>query len=407
MRTPRLIVLTIIAAALPSLAGAAEVQATSSTQYLWYTDPLSDHKDQGDVAEYLRVNVSLDQGGQYRAVGYGRVIRQTTTTAESSPDWFGRLYYLFLDGRDVIKDHLDLRVGRTYVNQAAIPGVVDGGFVDFRNLGIAGLGVTAFGGHRATFDDKEDVSKSGDALAGGSVYWNTALQTHLELSYARKYTDKDLAQEFVALQLSTAPLDMLSLLGRASYDVSQSRYSELLLQANVSPWKQVILRGEYYANNPTFDKYSFYSFFGVTQYQQVSATLELQLDSRYRLHGSYAYEKFDSTTDANVFDVGLYLRPLEALVLDIAYENRSGYAGGLNGIRFHGSYRFGKAAILAGTDYADFRRDEARDGTAKRYWVGASYDFARFLGVILRAEENYSFYFSHAYQGFVALNVHI
>ena len=420
MRTFRIIVLLAVVAVLPTLAKAADLAITSSTQYLWYSDPLSTKTNQGEAVEYLRLNSGLDEAGNIRIVGYGRILRQFQTSPESSgANWFGRLYYLSLDYKDVIKDHFDLRAGRLYVNQAAIPGVVDGLYLNFKNLGFQGFGVTAFGGHRAVFDNKGEVSTSADTLWGASAYLSTALQTHVELSYARKYDNgaapgasatSSLAQEFAALDFSTTPIQQVNVTARGNYDISQSRVSEVLVQANVTPVKQLIIRGEYYQSLPTFDKWSFYSFFSVTKYQQWKLGGEYQFNPNYKLHVTYADEIFDTSTNANLWDAGLFLRPVDALTLDLAYQYRNGYAGNLNGLRLHGTYRVGTFAVLAGADYADFKLDTFQaqmDTNAKKYWVGLSFDFSKYVTVTVRGEEDFNFYFAHGFQGLAALNVNI
>ena len=67
----------------------------------------------------------------------------------------------------------------------------------------------------------------------------------------------------------------------------------------------------------------------------------------------------------------------------------------------------GTAMAMAGADYDDFRRDGARDGTAKRYWASLSWDFNRNLGVLGRAELDQNFQFDKSYQGYLALVAHL
>ena len=99
-----------------------------------------------------------------------------------------------------------MRVGRTYVNAAAISGTVDGLHLDVKNLGP--FGVTLFGGRNVMFDAQKETGTRGDALTGMSVYLDTIKNTHVEVSYGRKYADTDLARENVGLDFSTTPLGM-------------------------------------------------------------------------------------------------------------------------------------------------------------------------------------------------------
>jgi len=402
-----------LAAAAPTAGRAAKVEVTSSTQFLWYEDLLSTHQDQQDVAEYLRLNVlSLDAGGKVNVYGYGRLVGQLTTDWESRPkllgdDTTGRLYYLYVDYRDLVPGHLDLRAGRSFVQAAAIPGVVDGLQLRVRDLGTPGLGLTAFGGRRVIFDNKVEVGGMGDLLMGGSVYLDTVKATHLEASYAQKWTDERFAQEMVALDASTTPHALVNLVGRLQYDLVSSKVSELLLGANVFPLKDLVVRGEFCDSRPTFDKSSFYRYFDVDDYKTLGASAEYRLLERYQLRARFAAEDFDQSKSASVLGAGINARPIDALTLDLAYDQRRGFGSRLSGLRFHGAYKFWRATVLAGIDYDDFRRADARSDTAKKYWAGAEAELTRIFGLSLRLEQDVTFAFSRAYQGFAALNVHL
>src|SRR5450756_1778073 len=103
MRLIRLLVILLALACVPLFSYAAEVKMTSSTQYLWYQDYVAD-KGQDEIAQYLRLNVTkLDKEGKINFYSYGRITKQVS----SSDDVQGRLYYGYVDYRDVFKDHLD------------------------------------------------------------------------------------------------------------------------------------------------------------------------------------------------------------------------------------------------------------------------------------------------------------
>ena len=237
---------------------------TSSTQYLWYQDFLSDDNDQSDVAQYLRLDLSkLDKEGKISVHGYGRVIKQISDSVEDRPeladDTFGRLYYMYLDYRDVVKDHLDLRAGRTYVSAAAVSGTIDGLYLDFRNLGP--VGVTLFGGRNVIFDNKSEIGTGEDGLFGMSVYFDTIKYTHVEVSYGRKYTDSDLARENVGLDFSTTPHEKVNFYGRLQYDTVADKFGEILFGAKLAPLKSLILRGEYFQSRPDVRQILLLQFF--------------------------------------------------------------------------------------------------------------------------------------------------
>jgi hypothetical protein len=415
MKTLRIVIIPILIACLPLTSRSAEVQATSSTQTPWFPDYLSNNKGLSDVSQYFRLNASkLDDEGKMNVYAYGRILGQVTTGFETrnelANDVVGRLYYLYLDYRDVVKDHLDLRAGRTFVPAAALPGTVDGLHLDLRNIGPAGpigAGVTAFGGHLATFDNLGEISNGNDSLWGGSVYLETIRFTRLEASYARKLTDGSMAQQSLALDLSTTPIQMVNLTGRLRYDTVSSRYSEAQAGVTLSPLAAVVLRGEYYSSYPTFDQFSFYRFFNVGHYEMLGGSVEYRLIGDYRLSMRYAHERFDANATAHVVEGGISARPIRNLSLNVSYEGRNGYAGRLAGFRGSGAYRIQKATLLAGVDYDDFRRDAARDGTSKKYYAGLGYDFTRKITAVGRIENNINFYSNNLVQGFLALNVNL
>ncbi len=410
MRIIGVVVILVAVACAPLLSHAAGAQVTSSTQYLWYQDFLSKDTDQDDVAEYLRLNVTqLDKDGKVNVYGYGRVIRQLSTSDEIRPelgnDTFGKMYYLYLDYKDVVKEHLDLRAGRTYVSAAAVSGTIDGAYLDFKNLGPAGI--TVFGGRRVIFDNKSEVGTGGDALTGVSVYLNTIKFTHVELSYGRKYTDTDLAEENAGLDFSTTPHEKVNIYGRLKYDTVLDRFNEIIAGAKVAPLKDLFLVGEYYYSYATFDKESFYHFFPVNNYKEISIAAEYHITENYRLDAKYANESFGNDANGDLYEVGFSARPIKDLSVNVFYDKRNGFTGELSGIRFNGAYRIAKATISAGIDYDDFRRESARKGSAKKYWAGMMYEFNKTFNAVVRVEDNVNFHADDAAQGFVAINVNI
>jgi len=401
MRVKRLLVMLMALVLVPLVSHAADVKLfTSSTQMLWYQDLLSD-EGKREVQEYLRVNVTkLDKEGKLNIYGYGRANKVLSSPSE---DLQGRLYYLYVDYRDAFKEHLDLRAGRTYVNSAALSGTVDGLYADVKNLGP--VGVTLFGGRHVIFDDKRDVGTRGDALTGMSVYLDTVKNTHVEVSYGRKYGDTDVTRESVGLDFSTTPHQMVNVYGRMKYDTFAETYNEMLFGAKMAPLKDLTLRGEYYRSYPTFDSVSIYSIFSVEKYEEKSITAEYEFSKNYRASVKYAKENFDSDADADVFEIGFVAKPIKDLTLNASYEKRSGYAGQLSGLRFYGEYKISKAAILAGMDYDDFRREISREGTAKKFWAGVNYEFSKLISAVLRVEDNVNFTYDNGYQGYVAVQI--
>ncbi len=101
----------------------------------------------------------------------------------------------------------------------------------------------------------------GDALAGMSVYLDTIKNTHVEVSFGRKYGDTDMTRENIGLDFSTTPHGMVNLYGRLKYDTISESYNEMLFGVKVTPLTDLALRGEYYQSYPTFDTASDLQYF--------------------------------------------------------------------------------------------------------------------------------------------------
>ncbi len=382
-----------------SSARAAEITLKSSTHYLWYEDILTQDTEK-DVAEYLKLNVNkLDKDGKINIYGYGRVSKQLS----SGEDVQGKLYYLYLDYKGLLNDHLDLRVGRQFVYLTAASGIIDGAKVDVKNLGPAG--VTFFGGRNVQFDSRKEITGSGDYLYGTALYVNLPRNSRAELSYAVKYDDNDIARETLGFDFSTNPIKNLNIYGNTRYDVISEATSELLLGVGLTPIDRLLLKAEYYQSYPTFDTTSIYSVFAVDKYKEKLIKAEYKLSGNYTISAGYANEDFDEGKDADLYELGVSAKPFRDLTVNVNYEKRNGYAGQLSGFRVNGEYRIAKATISAGIDYDDFRREGSRESTAKKYWAAARCDFRKNMSAFVRLENNENYNYSHSYQGLVALNV--
>jgi hypothetical protein len=408
MRLIRLFVILLALACVPKYSHATEVNLTSSTQYLWYQDFLANKSnDQGDVAEYVRLNVTkLDKDGNISIYGYGRGTQQVTNDvyAPGGGDAQGRLYYLYIDYRNVVKDHLDLRAGRTYVNATAVSGTLDGLYLNLKNVGGL-IGATAFGGREVIFQNKEEIG-NGNLMNGASIYLDTQKNTHVELSYGNKFRDGRIARETFALDFSSIPQEMVKVYGTVKYDNISDELNELLFGVKLVPIKDLTLNVEYEQTRPTFDNNSIYRLFDVDRYQEISAAVEYQIIKNYKIKLKYAKEFFGEDTEANVYDIGLLANPIKDLTLNLSYEIRNGYTGQLSGFRVNAGYDINQATkIQAGIDYDDFTRDDSRAGIAKKYWGALSYQFNKMVGVTGRGEYDRNYESGDSYQGFVALNV--
>lgn len=386
---------------MPLPSGAVDLKLTTSTQYLWYNDIIT-NDDENDIAQYLRLSITdLDTAKKISVFGNARVSKRLS----SDEDLSGRLYYLYIDYRDLVKDMLDIRLGRHFIYLSAGSGIIDGATLDFKKIGP--LGVTLTGGRDVKFGEDSEVTGSGDYLVGISLYATVLKNTNLELSYMRRHDENDVSREIVGLNFSSYLLKPVSIYGETKFDVITEAINELLLGIKLLPLDRLIVKGEYYQSYPTFDATSIYSVFAVDKYKEAMIKAEYILSDRYRFSLGYAKEEFNDGEDADLYEAGIMASPLKNLILNATYDIRRGYGGELDGLRFNSEYTYGRTTLSAGIDYDDYRRDSISSETAKKYWIGAKHKLTKDISFSMRVEDNINVNYEHNYQGFIALNANL
>jgi hypothetical protein len=385
----------------PLTAGAADMRVTSSTQYLWLNDILTGNDD-SLLAEYLRMSITkLNAENTISIQGYGRGTYRSAD--EEGDDLLGRLYYFYLDYRDVVKN-VDVIAGRHYVALPAGSALIDGASLNIRNVGPVGLRV--LGGRNVIFSgDRGEITGGNDRFIGASVSTDAVTLTHIEAGYARKTDDSDVARETVGITVTSYLPKRIAVYGEAKYDLLSEATNELLAGVKFSPLEALTLTGEYYESYPTFDATSIYSVFAVNQYQETLVKAEYALTDAYKVFMAYAAEDFNDGEDANRYEAGIAARPIPDLVLNVSYDKRNGYGGELSGIRFNGRYSVTeKTTVSAGIDRDDFRRETFPDETVKKYWIGGTHRLNKTVSLTARAEDNVNVKYNHQYQGVAAVN---
>ncbi len=386
----------------PLAAHAVDMRVTSSTQYSWFNDILTGNDDEM-FAEYLRMSITkLNAENTISIQGYGRGTYRSAD-AEGTDDLLGRLYYFYLDYRDVVKN-VDVIAGRHYVNLPAGSALIDGATLNIRNVGPVGLRV--LGGRNVIFSgDRDEITGGNDHFIGASVSSDAVKLTHIEAGYARKTDDSDIARETVGITVTSYLPKRIAVYGEAKYDLLSEATNELLAGIKFSPLEALTLTGEYYESYPTFDATSIYSVFAVNQYQETLVKAEYALTDAYKVFMSYAAENFNDGEDANRYEAGIAARPIPDLVLNVSYDKRNGYGGELSGIRFNGRYSVTEnTTVSAGIDRDDFRRETFPDETVKKYWIGGTHRLSKTVSLMARAEDNVNVNYNHQYQGVAAVN---
>ena len=159
---------------------AAEIHGRSSTQFVWFNDIFT-NKTQDELGQYLQLGITnIDKAGKFSIYGYGRGTQDLTNANGIN----GRLYYLYLDYRDLF-GKVDIRAGRQFVNLAAGSAIIDGARVDLKNVGPVAF--TVLGGRNVIFGLDGEISHGGDAVFGVEGDLVGFKYTDLEMGYFAKW----------------------------------------------------------------------------------------------------------------------------------------------------------------------------------------------------------------------------
>jgi len=381
---------------------AVEIRGRSSTQFLWYNDFYNGR--QIDFAQYLRIAATnIDQAGKFSLYGYGRagVVLQNADDNDKGAN--GRLYYLYGDYRNV-GNKVDVRVGRQFTNLSAESALIDGVRFDVKNAGP--LGFTLLGGRNVVFGLNGELTHPGDYAFGMSAYLQGLRNTDLDVSWFRKWDQYDVARDMLGASFKQYLLNNLKLYGNARYDVVGEVFSELLGGIKYFPLASLTLTGEFYQSYPTFDTTSIFSVFAVNQYKEALVRADYTISEKLGVYGGYKRQDFgDDSGQSDVYTVGLTLRPLEILTIDIDYDHTNGYGGDLNGGTVDVSLDATKELRLSGgMAYDVYQRSFFADGmtdtqTSKNYWIGAKYKLNKQMTASLRLDDNVNVTSDNDWQG--------
>jgi hypothetical protein len=373
----------------------AEIHGRSSTQFQSFTNELAEDRRTIDLSEYLRVSITnIDKEGKFSLHGYGR-LSQDFTTGEGLN---GRLYYLYGDYRDLF-GKIDIKVGRQFVNTAAGSAIIDGAQVDLKNVGPVSF--TVLGGRDVLFGLNGEIGDGGNTTFGLAALWAPVKRFDAELSWFRKWDGGDVSRDVIGGSLKTYLWDSAKFYTNARYDIVSETFNEWLLGMKVFPTSNLIFTGEFYQSFPTFDTTSIYSVFAVNRYQEGVFRIDWTANDVLSFNAGYNRQDYGEGADADVYHVGVGLRPVEALRINGEWDHRTGYYGDVNGAIVDLTYDLNKASQVAGGISYDVYQRDALTGeeTARRYWLGGKYRLSRSMAVSGRVQADVNARFSQNVSG--------
>jgi hypothetical protein len=384
-------------------AWSAEIHGRSSTQYLWFNNLFNDQK-QTELAEYLQLGITkIDSAGKFSIFGYGRGSQDFSNGQGTN----GRLYYLYGDYRDLF-DKLDLRFGRQFVNIAAGSAIIDGGKVDLKNVGPVAF--TVMGGRNVIFGLNGELNHSGDLVFGTAANLVGFKHTDLEFGYFAKWgegTDGPV-QEILGASFKQYLFNSVKLYANARFDLYAEVFNEVLAGVKYFPIANLVLTGEWYQSYPTFDADSIYAVFAVDRFQEGVFRADYTINDKISVNAGYNRQYYGDGGAADVYQVGCRIKPVEQVVMNLSYDQRSGYNGTFNGGIIDVAYQATKELELAGGfQYDVYQREDivtTGDEIARKYWGGAKYKLAKNMSASVRVEDDVNRQFSEDWQGRVVFN---
>lgn len=379
-------------------AGAVDIHGRSSTQYLWYNDPIDGGK-QKDLSEYLMVSMTgLDDAGKLSLQGYARA----SYDLKDGGGVEDRIYYLFADYKGLL-GKADVRVGRQFVNLSAGSALLDGVQVDIKNAGPVGFILA--GGRDIRFGELDVITSHASAV-GVAAYLAGLKKTELDVSYLRSFDYSDVSRDIAGVSLRRYFLESLKVYADARYDLTAEVFNEVLAGIKYFPVLDLMMTAEYFESYPTFDATSLYSVFAVEKYQEAVLGAEYTLSSAFDLSLAYYHEEFGSDARAAVYQIGLRHRPSAATTIGLFHDGRRGYGGTLDGYKVYAEHaKPGVWKGAVGIDYDAYERDDMTGSeTAKRYWIAGRYVVARSLAVSARVEDNVNVNYSKDMRGRVTFD---
>ncbi len=382
-----------------TVAWSAEIHGRSSTQFLWFNNVFTENK-QAEFAEYLNLSITnVDKAGKLSFQGYGRV----TQDVRNGEAMNGRLYYLYGDYRDLY-DKVDLRFGRQFVNYAAGSALIDGGRIDLKNVGPVAFSVR--GGRNVAFSLNGESGHEGDYAYGVSTYLSGFKNTDAELSWFRKLDQGDVARDILGATFKQFLFGNVKLYANARFDLTSEVFNEVLAGVKYFPTANLILTGEWYQSYPTFDTTSIYSVFAVNRYQEGVFRADYTINDMFAVNAGYSKQDYGDNADADVYEVGVRIKPVRQVTLLLNYDRRSGYGGKLNGGTAEIAYEpIKKLELAGGIQYDVIKRDSMTgEDFARKYWLGGKYRLTDKMSAALRIEDDVNLNFKEDWQGRVVFN---
>ena len=365
----------------------ADLHGRSSTQILSFINDFNNGR-QIELAEYLHFSLTnIDKANKFNIFGYGR----GSQDLNNGDGVNGRLYYLYGEYRDLY-NVLDTKLGRQFVNLSAGTTIIDGVQMDLKNVGPVGF--TVLGGRDVVFGVNGEIGHEGNYALGLAAYLTGFKNTDLDVSWLRKWDAGDVSRDIVGGSVKQFLFKNVKAYANAQYDLTSEVFNQVLAGVKYFPTANLILTGEWYQSYPTFDTTDIFSVFAVNRYQEAVFRADYTINDMIAVNAGYSWQDYgDDGGNADVYEVGCRLHPIETVSVGLAYDRRQGAGGHLDGGMFDVTWDATKKLQLAsGLTVDAYSRDffpsSSGSQTAQQYWVGGKYRLAKNMQASLRVQDD-------------------
>jgi hypothetical protein len=261
------------------------------------------------------------------------------------------------------------------------------------------------GGRNVIYNLYDESTRGGDYAVGLAASLHNFKDTDLELSWYHKLVNDDVAQDIIGASFKQYLFNSVKIYGNARYDVASEAIGELLAGVSYFPLNTLILTAELYQSYPMFDATSIYSVFAVNQYKEGLLKADYRINKQFSVNAGYTYQDYDDGS-SDVYEIGVGIRPIDTLRLNLNYDFISGYDGKRHGANLDAEYEAAKDLKLAAGFQYNVDKFDALTGEVigRCYWGGAKYQLNKKMSANVRLENNINSHYKQDWRGRIAFN---
>jgi len=278
-----------------------------------------------------------------------RALTDTETSLDTDERF--KAYSLNLQLKKLLKDRVDLTIGRQFLHPGAVLGALDGLYGTAKIAKNLSLGF--YGGVEAQLLRGFTIPSDAYQVAGGLLQVSNVASSKAQLLYLQKTDDSHTIWQLAGVNLDNAGIAKTHLRLQAHYDLQNDRMHRLLISSRTA-WSDRVSTGlEFKSQRPQVYANSFFTIFEAKPYNQFRVSGSLEFTQGFYLDGQYFLV---SVEDDNANRVFFSLRNDNGS-LGFIYEN--GFAGEQVGVMFDYAYEVLPRLIASVyVDYSKYRSEE-------------------------------------------------